>query len=265
VEARGAIEMTVEELRAIEENMVAGYALWGRHPRALLRRDRELTVVAGNVPHPMVNFVLGAHFSREEDARIDEIVSLYERRRSPFMWYVGPLSRPLDLEARLLKRGFKPAGAIVGMVLRELAPLQPLGPDATVERLAPDDRASLEAANRIAAIAFGMPREVQKYVAELVTSPEDGPVTVYLARVGGVPAATAVFAPTLAAGGLYNVATLPEHRRLGLASHLVARAIDEARPLGLPMHVLQATSQARHLYETLGFEWRCEIRMYLKE
>ncbi len=102
------------ELEAIEENMIAGYALWGRHPRALLQRDRELTIVAGTVQHPMVNFVLGARFDADVDQRIEEIVALYQRRRAPFMWYVGPLSKPTDLETRLQTRGFKPAGSNPG-------------------------------------------------------------------------------------------------------------------------------------------------------
>lgn len=253
------------ELRAIEENMAAGYALWGRHPKAICRLGGDLTVVAGTVPHPMVNFVLGARFGADAEARIDETIALFARRRAPFMWYVGPLSTPPDLEQRLRARGFIPSGSVVGMVLhRPPAPPRP-GPDVRLQQLRPDDRSGLAVANAIAAAAFHMPPEVQAYVSELIGPPQGTQVRVYLAWHKGTPAATAVFASAGGAGGLYNVATLPGHRRHGLAGMLVALALKDARPFGLPRHVLQATPQAQHLYETLGFEARCEIRMLLKE
>lgn len=254
-----------DELRAIEDNMAAGYALWGRHPRAMLKRDPQLTLVSGTVQHPMVNFVLGARFGPDPDLAIDQVVSTFARRRAPFMWYVGPLTTPRDLEARLLARGFRPSGSIVGMVLRNLRAPPPLPLGATIEKLSADDREGLAAANSIAAVGFRMPPEVQAYVAELESSPEDARVRVYLARLGGVPAATAVFAPTAGAGGLYNVATIPTARRRGLAGQLVLRALEDADGLALPIHVLQATQQAQHLYETMGFEARCEIKMLLKD
>lgn len=54
-------------------------------------------------------------------------------------------------------------------------------------------------------------------------------------------------------GRTVNVWTHPDHRRRGLARHLVRRCLEAARERGVTRLSLGTTAEARSLYETLGF------------
>lgn len=54
-------------------------------------------------------------------------------------------------------------------------------------------------------------------------------------------------------GRIVNVWTHPDYRRRGLARELVEFCMDAARERGITRLSLGTTSEARHLYETLGF------------
>lgn len=55
-------------------------------------------------------------------------------------------------------------------------------------------------------------------------------------------------------GTLFNVYTVPEHRRRGLAKRVMERLIDAARELKLDVLELHATEDGYPLYRALGFE-----------
>ena len=54
-------------------------------------------------------------------------------------------------------------------------------------------------------------------------------------------------------GTLFNVYTVPEHRRRGLAREVMLRLIDAARELKLDVLELNATDDGYPLYQELGF------------
>ena len=77
--------------------------------------------------------------------------------------------------------------------------------------------------------------------------------TMYLARLGGQPAAALGILPVGAVAGVYHVATLPWARRRGLAGNLLLLALADARAAGCQLSTLTATPDARALYERLGY------------
>lgn len=54
-------------------------------------------------------------------------------------------------------------------------------------------------------------------------------------------------------GTLLNVLTYPEYRRMGIASKVISKIIDEAKQLGVSSIDLSATQDGKPLYEKLGF------------
>ena len=54
-------------------------------------------------------------------------------------------------------------------------------------------------------------------------------------------------------GTLFNVYTVPQHRRQGLARQVMLRLIDTARELDLDVLELHATEEGYPLYQSLGF------------
>ena len=55
-------------------------------------------------------------------------------------------------------------------------------------------------------------------------------------------------------GTLFNVYTVPEHRRRGLARQVMLRLLEASRDLGLDVVELHATENGYPLYRSLGFE-----------
>ena len=54
-------------------------------------------------------------------------------------------------------------------------------------------------------------------------------------------------------GTVFNVFTVPEHRRKGLARQVVRALVDDARARGLDLVELNATDDGYGLYKSLGF------------
>lgn len=55
-------------------------------------------------------------------------------------------------------------------------------------------------------------------------------------------------------GTVYNVYTVPEYRRKGLARRVMQELLSDAEKFGLDFVELKATKDGYHLYETLGFK-----------
>ena len=87
--------------------------------------------------------------------------------------------------------------------------------------------------------------------------------TLYMACVGGDPAAVLLSMRTGAVTGVYAVATAPEYRMLGLSTALLGRATDEAIARGAGTIVLQAIvgQYAEGFYARASFERRylCQV------
>ena len=64
--------------------------------------------------------------------------------------------------------------------------------------------------------------------------------------------------------GLYSVATLPQHRRLGFAEAIMRQVIQEAQQTaGCHRTVLQATSSGYSLYEEMGYRTVTSFQVYI--
>ena len=192
-----------------------------------------------------------------DDVRAEIHARLRARGRTACTWEVGTHATPADLVDRLLARGLVDDSTplAVGMVLTE-APAAP-PPDVEVRRATtPED---LLAAERIAAVAFGMP--------EPVTVPErtvnDNPV--YVALVDGEPVARASASFSPDGVTLFGGATLPEARGRGAYRALVAARWNDAVRRGTPALVTQASPMSRPILGRLGFREVCEIRILLDE
>jgi N-acetylglutamate synthase len=71
--------------------------------------------------------------------------------------------------------------------------------------------------------------------------------------VDNVPVSTALVAVTGSTAGVYNVATPPEHRRLGYGEALTWAAVAEGRRLGCDHSVLQASPMGAPVYHRMGY------------
>jgi ribosomal protein S18 acetylase RimI-like enzyme len=191
-----------------------------------------------------------------DDVRAEIHAHLRAKGRSACTWEVGSHAEPPDLVERLLAAGLvddEPTALAVGMVLTEA----PDGPATGIEvRRAETDEEHL-AAERIAAVAFGMPEP-----ATLTRKPDPRNV-VYLAYANGEPVARGSASFSEHGATLFGGSTLPEARGRGAYRALVQARWEDAVARGTPALVTQASPMSRPILAQLGFQEVCEIRILL--
>jgi ribosomal protein S18 acetylase RimI-like enzyme len=217
----------------------------------------DVTMAGVDLPIARVNSASAAHFeSQTADARIDFVVAWFERRRFPFVWRLGPRDEPMDLQARLLDKGFAlDPDEMPGMVapLTDLPEIE-LPDGATIEVVR--DAAAFREWLDVMVAGFGMPREIgDAYTAFGALGFEDDlPVRSLLVRVGDHPVATALGAFADRGMVIANVTTIPEHRGRGLGRAVTLAAMRIGAAAGAQIAVLQSTDMGRGVYRRLGFE-----------
>jgi ribosomal protein S18 acetylase RimI-like enzyme len=66
--------------------------------------------------------------------------------------------------------------------------------------------------------------------------------------------------------GLYSVATLPQHRRLGFAEAIMRHVIQQAQQTrGISRSVLQSTSSGFSLYEAMGYRRVTSFSVFISD
>jgi ribosomal protein S18 acetylase RimI-like enzyme len=85
----------------------------------------------------------------------------------------------------------------------------------------------------------------------------------WVGYVDGEPVSTAAAVMGGEAVGIYNVATMPEHRRHGYGETVMRHAVVEAqRRYGIEQAVLQSTPAGQRLYERMGFRTVTNVAVY---
>jgi ribosomal protein S18 acetylase RimI-like enzyme len=87
---------------------------------------------------------------------------------------------------------------------------------------------------------------------------------VYAARLEGRPVVTAIAFDHDGDCGVYNVGTVPDARRRGLATALTAFVLADARSRGCTTASLQATPAAEAIYASVGFHDLGRIHEYAR-
>jgi GNAT superfamily N-acetyltransferase len=252
--------------KAIEANLAEEVESFGRNlPGGTIYQDAELSYFSTN--RSFYNGVNLARFSSDDkayiDARIAEMLAYFQAL--PFMWSIGPSTRPTNLAASLLAHGFTFSHDMEvlaidlntadidipspeGLVIKEARDNQELLPLRTLEIICFD--ASEEIAqnyydNYITA-GFGIEKEWHHFIGWWHNQP------------------VAMAALLLHAGvaGIYGVATIPEARKHGIGTALVQHAMREAYAAEHRVAILTPSEMSIKIYHRLGFQHWCTIHHY---
>ena len=246
-----------ELVRAIELSFHAYPAIPGKlEPLRVAGVRGRVTPIS----HPLANLVGMAELAPDAvDATLERVRAAYGRKI--FGWMVGPLTRPVDLGARLLARGLEGPVKIAGMALADLA-LAIAGAGAGVREVS---REEALAGSEMVGRAYGLPTDVARFFLELYFAPNGPRCRGYFAYVDGVPVAWSflvyIDAPIVLLGG---AATVPEHRGRGLYTALVARRLADARADGRTAAVIQAARDtSAPICAKLGFKELCALELFV--
>jgi GNAT superfamily N-acetyltransferase len=139
--------------------------------------------------------------------------------------------------------------SLPGMVVRpgEVATPPPVD-GLTFDLVAAND---IAAASSVLAASFGVPTELLNTMCAVFLA-LDG-VSCYVGRVDGDVVATALGITVDDVTGVFNVATMPEHRGRGHGAALTARVVQEGFDGGAKLAFLQSSTMGHSVYRRLGF------------
>ncbi|OON80673.1 GNAT family N-acetyltransferase [Streptomyces tsukubensis] len=236
---------------------------------AHVRLDREpdhALLTAPTVARPF-NTVFAPAFAVEGlDRRLREVADTHAARAPAAMWWIGPSSTPAALPEALVARGYERISPVRLMsASREAGLPDSTGPDRPgggVDVRPVTCREELADFVAVHLAAYAMAPEEAHFTLRVLGSlslAEDAPLRHFLVRRAGTAlAAASVFAHD-GLGGLYNIATVPRARRMGLATLATRAALAEAYGRGVRAVMLGAEPGAVGMYRRLGFREGAEL------
>ncbi|MBN2472382.1 MAG: GNAT family N-acetyltransferase [Anaerolineae bacterium] len=190
----------------------------------------------------------------EADARIAAIVAA--AAGVPMLWWTGPATQPPDLGERLLAHGFQPGQVIGGMALplAQLPEPSP-GPAGLTFEPVTTPQGVAAAVGVIDAALGGAPPGLHRALIALgeSTLPAPARLRLVLACREGVPLGVTWLMLAEGVAGLFHSTVLPDQRRQGLGTALVAAALHQARAEGCDLGVILAGRQQQGVARALGF------------
>lgn len=221
-----------------------------------MRREETPFVVRYLRPAPGMSFVLYSRLaSGTSDAAIEAEKAYFAECRQPLEWKVFSHDAPPDLGERLLAHGFSAGepGAIMVLDLEDIpASLLRLA-ELDVRRLT--HRGQLEDVIAVMQPVWGGNFDwMRQRLGSHMEIP--GYLSIYVAYIGDLPvsAAWTYFYPNSRFAGLWGGSTLPQHRRKGFYTVLLAVRAREALQRGYRFLTVECSPMSQPIVASHGFE-----------
>jgi ribosomal protein S18 acetylase RimI-like enzyme len=253
-------------LRASEVNLTEILRLFSGQPGACyVQDDRGVRFLNRNVP-PESMVLMTRWPAAEVEEYIDAELHRFEGYGVPVDWYLFPPSAPADMPLRLQRRGLVPGST--PWLLTDLATLPSppsMPPNFRIE--AAESPLAMDAWRRASAAGFGVSEATgQRYHDAYVGQPGSSENVElrrhYVGYLDDLPVSSSTL---LLAGGIacmWDVSTVPEHRRKGYGACLTRIGLDDARRKGYRYASLNASTLGYSVYRTLGFNVEFAIPEY---
>ena len=251
---------------AIEVNWYDCFKRWSKAPQVQFHETEYLKRLTTKVPHSRWNGVFLAHLTEDNvDEKIQENLEYFKELQLPWSWYIGPSSRPLDLQQRIEEYGLTHRHLMPGMAV-ELDSMRDdfcTPPDFTVKQVRDLGvlRDFVDVASKIMDLFKEQRYEFFLYEATAIFD-EEVPRYDYVGYLDGVPVATSILVCSEAVAGVNTVCTLPEARGKGIGTEMSMVTLREARSLGYKVGVLLSSEMGHGVYRKIGFEECCEMGFY---
>ena len=251
----------------IENNLFEYSAFLACRPEGQIYRTASLGQIITGLD--VFNRVTFSSFSETELAnRVREIINFYRERNLPFSWLVGPASQPARLGESLEQNGLVYLDEWAGMALDLIANYPdakkypaPFGLKIVRVNSVELFEQWVDTACRGFSFSSKLTRRYRKLFSTIPLLAE-APLQLYLALLDGQPVSTGALFLSREAAGIYWLSTVPAYRNKGVARAVTLQLIREACLRSCSKVVLHATKSSFHLYQTLGFNEYCRIKIY---
>jgi GNAT superfamily N-acetyltransferase len=259
------------EFKNVEENLRHSFrALASDRPAGDVREIGGVSIASAGTPFQMFNaaFLAGTVTGQEDLERRIVTARVHFRARDlgwSFWVCMDLLPSKLQRRAeRLFERnGLRLTVQLPGMAAERLLPPRRELPKIEIRRVA--DEATRLAFCDIGCTCFHVPLSWFREIF-LQRRLWDGDFVGYVGYLDGEPVATAATVTAAGVVGVYNVATLPQHRRRGHGEALMRYALERARQeSGCERTILQATEYGLPLYLSMGYRTVTSVEVYAFE
>lgn len=249
---------------SMERNFIAGFRLLGGIGKAVFRENESIVELWSGYKVSWMNGVFRVDGgSQNLAAEVSGALSRFSE--IPFQWRIGVLTPHASLvQKELISSGFKPAGSSPGLFLPDAGCLTK---SAKLSELEVRMVRSFEEVNDWLlpySSGFEVPADVTSHFEDYIkqrlgiSSCESW----FVGYLNGRPVTSAYTLTDSGITMLYNVATVPEFRRLGCAGLTVASAIESAwRKFNLPIG-LYSSDSGLSLYRRMGFKYVYDLDSY---
>jgi GNAT superfamily N-acetyltransferase len=235
-------------LAAADRNMEAAWTgVLSAGPNPGRVHEDGVTMLSSGMPVPLFNpaFVVEAV---DAEAVVAQVISHYGELDSPFTLYCRDEVNP----------GLADAGLAAGLVEFWQPPLMVLDPIPGPPPV-PDglnvvvvDGGNVGDSCVVLGAGFGVPVQIAEMLFGHTLLGQDN-FTSFLAYADGQPVAASAVFVTDDIAGVYNVATVPDHRGKGYGAALTWAAADHGRGQGCTASILQASGDGEPVYARMGY------------
>jgi len=242
-------------LTSIENNVREKLAyIPERHPDMSVIEVGSTLVVNSSLPSDTFNTAFGGVINMTI-ARA--VFHLFQKRKFPMAWWLGPSSQTRSTDKFLRGAGFCHQSNDIAMAANLSALPAYQYPD-NIEIRKCEMEKDFHDFGEVLSSVFSLPLEadqVRKYYQKfhLVPPALRTKLSLFVGYVDGKPVSTSALFLTDCAG-IFDISTRPEQRKKGYAKALLYRALLEAKLLGQEVAVLQASSDGLNIYKKFGFQ-----------
>jgi GNAT superfamily N-acetyltransferase len=218
----------------------------------------------------------GANFNRvmavrltedEVEHAIDSVMAVHDAAGVPGSWWLDPGSTPVGIDQALERCGYR-AEDTAPVMSMQLSDLRSVELPAGVELSFAHGQEAMREAQLLVGIGFSRPMDLVEEMADVIAplgDVPDSPARVVVARIDGVPVASATGVTTADLCGVFNVVTLPEARGKGLGAATTLAVLRDATERGARMGVLHASKMGFGVYVRMGFRHGGDFRLFVRE
>ncbi len=254
-------------IRAMEANLV-GHFRFDRSqlPNAYMIDSPELLLIDSGYRSDTFNIITRANLPVDTiHSHIHNAISHFRSKDYNFSWWIGPTSRPPNLEAELVACGLQKEEHEYGMTMQlSLLPDKPEGPKGLTIRRARSWQELTDFADVIAGNWEPPdPDVLPVYLSvEDLLQPDNCPMQLFVGYIDDEPVATSELFFGGGVAGLYSVSTKQTFRRQGIGAVMTWDALNTARNANVETGILQASAEGRAVYAKLGFVEQCAYAVY---
>jgi len=258
-----------KEIEKIIERTRPGYEYWLKDIGSKLVIDTaQLRFWLSEFKDPFANIVMQSQFENvnDLDQAIKLVISHAQKSQSPVCWPVTVALRPRQTAATLKKNGFEKVLTyeMVELNIKDAHFMDIKNADIEIKKL---DFNSIQEWLNIVGNAFEynplLAKACLKYLEADIKNNSKTQEHFAGYYKGKLVSTGTLLIEYYGGGHVYDIATLPEVQRNGMATAMMQFIIKRAQDLGVKTINLLATDQGKSIYQKFGFKKLYDIDMYV--